>query len=172
MSFLYGYSKTFMRHILTIDEAINITEDLHKQKKQIVLAGGCFDIVHLGHIRFLENAKSHGDILIVYIESNETIRKQKGNGRPIYTQQERAEVVAALRVIDYVILLPPLLTNDQYDDLARKLKPAIIAATTSDPYSRHKKRQAEEIGAKLIFVTQYIDNKSTSVIAQLLQKEL
>ena len=65
---------------------------------KIVLVGGCFDILHLGHVVFLEKAKKEGDVLVVLLESDEKVRFLKGKGRPVHTQSERAEILSALKV--------------------------------------------------------------------------
>ena len=75
-------------------------------KKITVLAGGCFDVLHPGHIVFLEKAKKAGDYLVVLLESDKKIRKLKGKGRPVHSQKERAEILSALKSVDSVVCLP------------------------------------------------------------------
>lgn len=160
-----------MSKILTIRQATNLAKILNKNKKKIVLVGGCFDILHVGHVLFLEKAKAKGDILLVWIESDETIKRTKGEHRPIHTQKERATVVAALACVDYVVPLPHFIDNKHYDDLVQKLKPAIIAATKGDPEIIHKKRSAKLAGAIVSYVTKRVNNASTSSLAQRIQQE-
>jgi rfaE bifunctional protein nucleotidyltransferase chain/domain len=69
---------------------------------RVVLANGCFDLLHVGHVRYLEDAKSRGDILIVALNSDDSVRANKGTGRPVVTLAERAEMVGALRAVDFV----------------------------------------------------------------------
>lgn len=133
-------------------------------EKKVVLVGGCFDVLHPGHITFLEKAKKMGDFLVVLLESDEKIKKIKGNGRPIYSQKERAEVLEALKVVDKVVMLPLLESEASYDRLVKKIKPDIIATTLKDPQIHHKKRTAKLVGAKLKFVTKRIDKFSTTEI--------
>ena len=76
--------------------------------KNIVLVGGCFDIVHLGHLIFLEKAKAKGDILIVLLESDENIRKNKGQNRPINNQEDRALFLSKLKMVDKLDILQSL----------------------------------------------------------------
>lgn len=160
-----------MHKILTIEKAITIAEQVRQEEKKIILAGGCFDILHLGHIEFLEAAKKAGDILFVMLESDETITRLKGDQRPINTQENRARILSALAVVDYVILLPELKTDIAYNDLVFALKPVIIAATKADPNIGHKKRQANMVGATVLEVIDYIPQQSTSKLAALLFKE-
>ena len=160
-----------MNKILSIKQAVELSEKLRSENKKIVLAGGCFDILHLGHIVFLEKAKAQGDILFVWIESDQAVKTRKGNDRPVHTQKERAQVLAALSYVDYIIMLPYLKTDSEYDSLVKSLKPAIIAATKADPNSKHKKRSAKLIHAKLSYVTNRIENKSSSRLAKILAQE-
>ncbi|MFN2530503.1 MAG: adenylyltransferase/cytidyltransferase family protein [Pyrinomonadaceae bacterium] len=92
----------------------------------IVLANGCFDILHVGHVRYLAGARALGDVLVVGINSDDEVRKQKGPGRPIVSAQERAEIVAALESVDYVTIFDePTVT-----ELILALKPEVHAKGT------------------------------------------
>jgi glycerol-3-phosphate cytidylyltransferase len=159
-----------MNKIVTTEEAIALSNKLQKEGKKIVLAGGCFDILHIGHLIFLEKAKKEGDILFVMIEHDESIKQAKGVHRPVNTQHDRARILAALMPVDYVILLPPLLNDALYDDLVIRLKPAIIATTEGDKNRFHKERQANRIGAKITTVTAAIHNQSTTRLIEFLKK--
>lgn len=160
-----------MSKILTIKQATTISKTLRKEGKTVVLVGGCFDILHVGHIRFLSEAKSLGDTLFVMLESDETVHRLKGFNRPINSQTDRAMMLAALACVDYVVLLPPLATDAAYDDLVFSLKPAIIGTTKADPYLAHKKRQVQQIQATLVEVIDRLPQSSTNTIDQLLKKE-
>ncbi|HEX7042170.1 MAG TPA: adenylyltransferase/cytidyltransferase family protein [Patescibacteria group bacterium] len=159
-------------NILKIKDVENVTNSLKSQNKRIVLTGGCFDILHFGHITLLENAKSRGDILFVMLESDDAIRIKKGINRPIHTQIQRAKMLSSISSVDYIIMLPSLMSDTDYDLLVKKIKPDIIATTKNDKYAFHKKRQAKETGAKLIFVNDPIKNISTTSILQILSKEI
>ena len=159
------------KNILTVEESIRLSEKLKQQGKQIVLAGGCFDILHLGNIKFLESAKKLGNILFVLVEGDESVKKLKGKNRPINNQNERAKVLAALEVIDYVVLLPQMKTDKDYDKLITQINPDFIAATQDDPNILHKKRQTKLVGGKLKIVTKRIESKSTTKLAKLISKQ-
>lgn len=159
-----------MTTIITTDQAIELGTALAQENKKIVLVGGCFDILHLGHLTFLEQAKTHGDSLIVMIEADETIAVSKGPKRPINTQNDRAKLLAALKVVDYVILLPPGMTNEAYDTLVFAIKPAIIATTKGDEHRNHKERQAAAIGAQVIDVVDLVENQSTTKVIEILNE--
>lgn len=132
--------------------------------KKIVLVGGCFDILHLGHIRFLKQAKKLGDTLIVLLESDEKIKKIKGEGRPVNSQIIRAEILEALHDVDFVIKLPEIMEDADYDDLVKKIKPDYIAVTKGDSGLENKKRSAKLVNAKIIIATNLIEGYSTSKI--------
>lgn len=156
--------------IVNIEQAEKLAKKLRSEKKRIVLAGGCFDLLHIGHLTFLQNAKTHGDVLIVLVESDEAIKKLKGQGRPINTQTDRAKLLEALQIVDVVIPLTPMMKNQDYDAIIIKLKPDIIATTKGDPNRLHKERQAKSIGAHVIDVTPPIKDKSTTRLIALLQE--
>lgn len=159
-----------MNKILTTDVAVELGNALAHEKKRIVLAGGCFDILHIGHISFLEHAKAQGDVLCILLEADETITAAKGPKRPINCQEDRAKLLAALTVVDHVFLLPPGMTNDAYDTLVFAIKPAIIATTKGDSNRSHKERQANAIGAQVVDVVQLVDNQSTTKIIEILNE--
>jgi len=94
--------------------------------RTIVLANGCFDLIHVGHVRYLEAAKREGDVLVVAINSDESVRRNKGEGRPLVPETERAEVLAALRCVDYVTVFG----ETTADELIKALRPNVHAKGT------------------------------------------
>jgi D-beta-D-heptose 7-phosphate kinase/D-beta-D-heptose 1-phosphate adenosyltransferase len=94
-----------MAKILTIEELRIEREELRRQKKRVVLTNGCFDLLHPGHVRYLQQARTLGDVLIVALNSDRSVRELKGSGRPILNENERAEVIAALGCVDYYCLI-------------------------------------------------------------------
>jgi cytidyltransferase-like protein len=135
----------------------------YTQNKKIVLVGGCFDIIHFGHIQFLEKAKEQGDYLVVALEPDERIIQNKQR-TPTHTQKERAYNLSALRFVDQVIMLPLLNGFDDYLALVKNIKPAIIAITENDPQMVNKQKQADAMNAQLVIVTDVIGNFSSSAI--------
>lgn len=153
-----------MGEIVSAEELTAIAKHLKKQAKKIVLAGGCFDVLHPGHVVFLEKAKKAGDLLVVLLESDEKIKKIKGVNRPVHTQKERAQVLSALRFVDYVVMLPFMVMEQDYDQIISKIKPDIIALTKGYANANHHERSAKQVGAKLKYITKIIGDHSTSRI--------
>ena len=89
--------------IVDLEEMIRNREALRRDGKTVVFTNGCFDLLHPGHVRYLAQARELGDILIVALNSDRTVRVLKGEGRPILNEPERAEVIASLQAVDYVI---------------------------------------------------------------------
>ncbi|MBI2622378.1 adenylyltransferase/cytidyltransferase family protein [Candidatus Microgenomates bacterium] len=153
-----------MNKIITLKEAIDINKKWREQEKTVVLAGGCFDVLHQGHFIYLEKAKKGGDVLVVLLESDENVRRLKGAGRPVNSQLKRAEGLAKFSFVDYVILLPPLIGYRQYFDITAKLAPHIIAITEGDPKQKEKEIQAKSVGGRVVLVTPLLKNYSTTEI--------
>src|SRR5215467_3846701 len=99
----------------------------HKRRGEcVVFANGCFDTLHVGHVRYLEGARRKGDILIVGVNDDASVRSLKGSGRPVLDENARALLVAALRCVDYVVLFP----EPNVEALLEELRPAIHAKGT------------------------------------------
>lgn len=130
---------------------------------KVVLVGGCFDILHYGHIEFLKKAKAEGDYLIVALEPDESISNYKKRV-PTHNQQERAEILASLRYVDQVILLPLLKGFADYNQLVANIKPQVIAITADDPQINNKQKQADSVGATVTIVTPRLLNFSSTKI--------
>lgn len=157
-----------MNKIVDLQGAIRISEKLRSSGKRIVLVGGCFDILHIGHVIFLEKAKELGDYLFVLLENDRRVKEIKGENRPVNTQIDRAKILSALSSVDYVVFLPKLKKDDKYDAVVAKIKPAIIATTKGDPGRIHKERQAQQVNARLVDVTKRLTNVSSTRLAKIL----
>lgn len=155
-----------MKKILDIKEAVSIAKKIKNKNKSIVLAGGFFDILHLGHIKFLENSKKYGDYLFVLLEDDNKARKVKGNNRPINSQKNRAKILSALESVDYVILLKNMTNNAKYDKIMVQIQPSVITATYGDPYIKHKDRQARLVNGKVVCVIKRVYNLSTTKLSK------
>jgi D-beta-D-heptose 7-phosphate kinase/D-beta-D-heptose 1-phosphate adenosyltransferase len=93
-----------MGRLLSLKKVCALAESLRREGKRIVFTNGCFDILHAGHVRYLKKAKNLGDVLIVGLNSDSSVRKIKGKDRPINNQKDRAEVLSALESVDYVVI--------------------------------------------------------------------
>lgn len=107
--------------IINRKDAATFCEELRRRGKQIVFTNGCFDIIHAGHVRYLTMAKSFGDLLIVGLNTDESVRKLKGASRPINNQDDRAEVLLGLKAVDYVIFF----CEPTAENLIAEVKPAV-----------------------------------------------
>lgn len=107
--------------IKSSEELERIVSDLKTRKKKIVWTNGCFDILHIGHIYLLEKAKSFGDVLVVGLNTDNSIKRLKGNGRPVVLEKERSIIISALESVNYVTLFD----EDNPCDIISLLKPDI-----------------------------------------------
>ena len=112
--------------ILNRDAVISETRSARQAGKTIVLANGCFDVLHAGHIRYLQGARELGDVLVVAINADDQVKLLKGRGRPILAERERAELVASLEVVDFVTIFD----EPTVEQLLLALKPDVHAKGT------------------------------------------
>jgi cytidyltransferase-like protein len=133
--------------------------------KRSVLVGGCFDLLHYGHYAFLKAAKQEGDVLIVALEHDSFIERRKGR-HPVHTQIQRAELLAAFRMVDYVIPLPLMQTDADYGSLMDAVRPSVIAVTAGDMYVTQKERHALAFGSEVRQVTPLVESFSSSSIIE------
>jgi len=108
--------------VIPYNQIAELSENLHKQGKRIIFTNGCFDILHLGHILYLEKAKAMGDVLIVGVNSDASVKRLKGNERPIIPENERALVLAALEMVNYVCIFE----QDTPYELIDLIKPNVL----------------------------------------------
>jgi D-glycero-beta-D-manno-heptose 1-phosphate adenylyltransferase len=115
------------RYFKSIDNLVK-SLDVHRKGRRIVLTQGVYDLIHEGHAKYLEIAKSHGDLLIVGIDSDKLTKLRKGKNRPIVPQKERIDMLLHLRHVDIVVLRD---VKDDIGDLIRKVKPDVLITSTS-----------------------------------------
>lgn len=148
-------------HIKTLDEITALSRELKLRGKKIVFTNGCFDILHTGHVRYLETAKSYGDVLILGLNSDKSVKALKGESRPINTQIDRAYVLAALEAVDYVVIF----NEDTPYDLIKTIKPHILVK--GGDYEG-KQVVGQDIVDELKLV-QFVDGKSTTKTIERIQ---
>ena len=128
----------------------------------IVLANGCFDLFHVGHLRYLSGAKSIGDVLVVGVNSDRQTRLLKGKGRPYIAENERAELVAGLRCVDYVTIFD----EPSVEELIRAIKPDFHAKGTDYSIETVPEREiVREYGGKIAIVGDPKDHSTTDLIS-------
>jgi len=99
-------SSNVKNKIITFARLTSESERLRSKGKRVVATNGCFDILHVGHVRYLAAARALGDVLVVGLNGDESVRELKASGRPVNREQDRAEVLAALESVDYVVIFP------------------------------------------------------------------
>jgi D-beta-D-heptose 7-phosphate kinase/D-beta-D-heptose 1-phosphate adenosyltransferase len=149
-------------HIKTFDEIKMTIKRLKKLNKKVVFTNGCFDILHKGHVSYLDTAKSFGDILILGLNSDESVKRLKGNSRPINNENDRAFILAALESVDYVVKF----TEDTPYKLISIVAPDILVK--GGDY-KNKEIIGSDI-AKKVKLVQFIDGKSTTKTISQIQK--
>ena len=148
-------------HIKTFDEIKTLASKLHSQGKKIVFTNGCFDILHVGHVKYLEVAKSYGDVLILGLNADSSVRKLKGPTRPINTQDDRAYILASLESVDYVVIFE----EETPYELIKLIQPHTLVK--GGDYEG-KIIVGQDI-AKELKLVEFINGKSTTKIIQRIQ---
>ena len=135
---------------------------LKAKNRKVVFTNGCFDILHLGHVKYLEEAKRLGDILILGLNSDKSVSALKGNNRPINSEYERAHILAALEVVDYVVIFH----EETPYNLIKLIEPNILVK--GGDY-KGKKVIGEDLADDLV-ILEYVKGKSTSEIINQINK--
>jgi len=112
-----------LKKLYSLAQLTKIIEGQKKKGKQVVLANGCFDLIHIGHIRYLKESKKKGDVLVVALNSDSSVRKLKGKGRPILNENERAEIISSFSFVDYITFF----NEEKVDKVLLSLKPHVHA---------------------------------------------
>jgi D-beta-D-heptose 7-phosphate kinase/D-beta-D-heptose 1-phosphate adenosyltransferase len=108
--------------LVTVERLVELAESYRRARRRIVLTNGCFDLLHAGHFACLREAARLGDVLVVAINSDQSVRRLKGPGRPVNNQADRASLVAALACVDHVVVFE----QDTPHDLLRRLRPDVL----------------------------------------------
>ena len=148
-------------HIKSFEEIEILAKKLHDKGKKIIFTNGCFDILHAGHVKYLEEAKSYGDVLILGLNADSSVRKLKGPTRPINNQDDRAYILASLESVDYVVIFE----EETPYELIKLIQPHVLVK--GGDYEG-KEIVGQDIAQELRLV-QFVDGKSTSKIIQRIQ---
>lgn len=151
--------------IIDRKDAAQFCDELRRQGKQIVFTNGCFDIIHAGHVRYLTTAKNFGDVLIVGLNTDESVRKLKGASRPINTQEDRAEVLSGLKAVDYVIFFGEATA----ENLIAEVKPNVYVK--GGDYTLETLPEAKIIqsyGGRVELVNLVVGRSTTNIVEKIL----
>ena len=149
-------------HIKTLNEIIALCTELKAREKRVVFTNGCFDLLHAGHVKYLETAKSFGDVLIIGLNSDRSVTALKGEGRPINVQMDRAYILAALEVVDYVVIFD--------EDTPYKLIKAIKPHTLVKGGDYEGKEVIGQDIADELKLVEFVDGKSSTQTIEKIQK--
>jgi rfaE bifunctional protein nucleotidyltransferase chain/domain len=150
--------------IVTREELARLLEEERRRGRRIVFTNGCFDILHLGHLRSLEAARAQGDILVVGINSDTSVRRLKGKGRPIHRQAERAALLAGLKPVDYVVVFD----EDTPIETIRALRPDVHVKGGDYKVEDLPEREAVEgYGGRIVIVPLVTGYSTTKILERL-----
>jgi rfaE bifunctional protein nucleotidyltransferase chain/domain len=153
--------------VLDLDGAEATAQAARAAGRRVVLANGCFDLLHVGHVRYLADARALGDLLIVGINGDASVRRLKGAGRPLMPAAERAELVASLRAVDHVVIFD----DDTADRLVTRLRPAVHAKGTDyTPESVPERAAVLAAGGRVAIAGDAKDHSTRDVIAEILTR--
>ena len=152
--------------ILSLDELLGVREGLRAASKTLVFTNGVFDLLHVGHVRYLAAARSLGDALVVAINSDRAVRDLKGDGRPVIDESERAEILAALRQVDYVTIFDDLSPRSL---IARLLPDVLVKGGDYGLDEIHGREEVEAAGGKVVSLP-FVEGASTSGIIERMKR--
>ena len=152
--------------LLNFDDIEKICISLRNEGKKIVFTNGCFDIIHPGHTFYLKKAKEYGDILVIGLNSDESVRRLKGKERPLNNVEDRAEVLSSLKPVDYVVVF----AEDTPLELIKRVKPDVLVK--GGDYSKENIVGAEfvENTGGMVVVIPFVEGKSTSALVEKIKK--
>jgi rfaE bifunctional protein nucleotidyltransferase chain/domain len=154
----------FRQKVVSWDDLPGWRADLRARGKKLVVTNGCFDLLHVGHVTYLEQARNHGDALLVGVNGDDAVRQLKGNDRPVNEERDRAAILAALESVDRVCIF------------SEKTATRFLAAAEPDIYikggdysletlNKDERRTVEQAGGK-IFIIPFVPGKSTTALLQ------
>ena len=152
--------------ILSPEKMLGERQRLRAAGKRLVFTNGVFDLLHVGHVRYLAQARALGDALVVAINSDRTVRELKGPDRPIFDQAERAEIVAALRPVDYVTIFDDVSPRSL---LAKLLPDVLVKGGDYQLDQIHGREEVEAAGGKVISLP-FVEGASTSGLIERIKK--
>jgi rfaE bifunctional protein nucleotidyltransferase chain/domain len=152
--------------IVSIDELREERGRLRAEGKRLVFTNGCFDILHVGHVRYLASARELGDALLVAINSDRSVRELKGAGRPVMNEEERAEMLAALGAVDYVTIFDDISPRSL---IAEVLPDVLVKGGDYQLDEIHGREEVEAAGGRVLSLP-FVEGASTSSIIEKIKK--
>jgi rfaE bifunctional protein nucleotidyltransferase chain/domain len=150
--------------LVTVDELAALADPAWKSRGEWVMTNGCFDLLHVGHVRCLQDARRYGAHLVVALNTDRSVRAIKGEGRPRTPELERVEVIAALGCVDYVVLFD---SNDVAPLLARVKPPIVAKGTDYTPENYPERETVKAYGGRVVICGDPKDHSSTQIISTL-----
>jgi glycerol-3-phosphate cytidylyltransferase len=143
---------------------VSLADELRKQGKAIVTTNGCFDLLHVGHVRILKEARELGDVLIVGLNSDNSVKKLKGPSRPITPQAERAEILSSLAAVDYVTIFD----EDTPIEFLKLVKPVFhVKGSDYQPADLEETPVVEEFGGEVKILQLVPERSTTSLLSRI-----
>lgn len=154
--------------IISRSEVVALGERLRREGKRIAFANGCFELLHVGHVRFLQGAKEQGDVLVVGVNSDRAVRALKGPGRPLLPEAARVELVAALACVDYVVVFD----DDTAERILRDLRPHVqCKGTDYTEESVPERLVMRELGGAVRIVGDAKSHSTRDILAAIVRRE-
>jgi D-glycero-beta-D-manno-heptose 1-phosphate adenylyltransferase len=148
----------------TLEEVAGRVEEARRGGKTIALANGCFDVLHVGHVRYLEGARAEADVLVVGVNADDSVRRLKGEGRPVQPAGDRALLVAALRSVDHVVVFP----EDDVGRLLLTLRPDVhCKGTDYTPDTVPERDVVRSFGGRVAIVGDAKEHDTRAVLDRL-----
>jgi len=157
-----------MNNLVTIEELTEIVNQARREGKRIAWTNGCFDIIHAGHVDYLEKSKSYGDLLIVGMNSDESVKRLKGELRPIFSEMNRAKVLCSIVYVDYVVIF----TEPSPINMIELLKPDYFIKGgdyTVDTIDQDERKVVESYGGEIVLLPM-VEGVSSSIIVEKIKK--
>lgn len=149
-----------MKELLSLDEFLEIRKKIKQEGKKLVFTNGCFDIIHRGHVSYLNRAKVLGDYLVVALNSDDSVRRLKGEGRPINKLEDRAFVVANLKAVDFVVSFD----EDTPFEIISAIIPDVLVKGGDWQVDQIVGRDVVEANGGKVYSLPYVENYSTTMI--------
>jgi rfaE bifunctional protein nucleotidyltransferase chain/domain len=158
------------KKILTAEQARALGDEMRENGRKLVFTNGCFDLLHVGHVRYLQAARALGDALIVAINGDESVRALKGQGRPLNQADDRAELVSALESVDHVVIFPEVRATQ----LLAIVRPAIYVKGgdyTEDSLHAEERAALDQIGAEIRILPFEAGHSTSGLLEKIKQRD-